>query len=305
MSAHYPKIRKYRQIYGERYLTIRDSVSICFYMRRSHEEVVDAVMRALDIYRRAVGEQTLAWYPDYEGDWQELDEQGWEFTRKRFRSPYHATIELQAAPDHNTGYEFSYRGRKLDSDFYVRNPNATSAVACWLPTEFLEEHGPARVRELALELAEGLPFNSGYAGVSFHARMDVLGWSEPIRDLCFRYPGLDIPDPSSVSNDIGTRVKGASWLTFLGPPVLGELGGAAGMRERLCSAETSVQELSGGRAVVSLGEWPEAGDTEQGQTLPAYRELARVLAPWLHEHRHPWLNFTPEDMRRWEHRFLE
>ncbi|MFY0576656.1 type VI immunity family protein [Cystobacter fuscus] len=36
-----------------------------------------------------------------------------------------------------------------------------------------------------------------------------------------------------------------------------------------------------GRAVVALGPWPEAGDLRQGQTLPAYRELARVLEPWL------------------------
>jgi hypothetical protein len=28
------------------------------------------------------------------------------------------------------------------------------------------------------------------------------------------------------------------------------------------------------------GEWPEAGDLEHGHTLPAYRELARVLEPW-------------------------
>jgi hypothetical protein len=39
--------------------------------------------------------------------------------------------------------------------------------------------------------------------------------------------------------------------------------------------------------------------------LPAYRELARVLAPWLYEMRHPWSRFTVEDMRRWEHRFLD
>jgi len=54
---------------------------------------------------------------------------------------------------------------------------------------------------------------------------------------------------------------------------------------------------------VTLGEWPEAGDTEQGNTLPAYRELAHVLAPWLYERRRPWSRFTVEDMRRWEHRF--
>ena len=60
------------------------------------------------------------------------------------------------------------------------------------------------------------------------------------------------------------------------------------------------------RAVVTLGEWPEAGDTEQGQTLPAYRELARVLEPWLY-HREKVFSrdFPREDTRRWERRFLD
>jgi hypothetical protein len=57
--------------------------------------------------------------------------------------------------------------------------------------------------------------------------------------------------------------------------------------------------------VVTLGKWPEAGDTEQGHTLPAYRELARVLEPWLHMKRACWGGFSAEDMRRWERRFLD
>jgi len=59
------------------------------------------------------------------------------------------------------------------------------------------------------------------------------------------------------------------------------------------------------RAVVTLGEWPEAGDTEQGQDLPAYRELARVLEPWLFHEEHRRNEFTPEDLRRWERRFVD
>jgi hypothetical protein len=170
----------------------------------------------------------------------------------------------------------------------------------------LETHGPARVRELALELASGLPFCSGFASLSFNCEADLPGVEKKVRELCFRYPGMDIPDPELCSWDIGTRVRGASWLTFLGQPVLGELGGAAGLRARLHSPGTIVQELEGERVVVTLGPWPEAGDTEQGRTLPAYRELGRVLEPWLYheESRHSHLK-VPEHVRRWERRFLD
>jgi hypothetical protein len=88
--------------------------------------------------------------------------------------------------------------------------------------------------------------------------------------------------------------------------VLSELGGTAGLRTRLHSPDIMVQELGNDRVVITLGPWPEAGDTEQGLVLPAYRELARVLEPWLY-HQKPLRDpdFTPEDMLRWERRFLD
>ncbi|WP_434391633.1 type VI immunity family protein [Melittangium boletus] len=127
-----------------------------------------------------------------------------------------------------------------------------------------------------------------------------------MRERCFRYPGLDIPDLGEHSWKVGTRVRVPHWLTFLGSPVLGEAGGPEGLRSRLSSAETTVQEMEGGRAVVTLGLWPEAGDTERGRVLPSYRELACVLEPWLyHEERSRNLDFTLDDVRNWNRRFLE
>jgi hypothetical protein len=117
---------------------------------------------------------------------------------------------------------------------------------------------------------------------------------------------MDIPNLSWMSWKLGTRVRGAYWLTYLGQPVLGELGGAEGLRSRLFSPDTTVQEMEGARAVVTLGKWPEAGDTQQGQMLPAYRELARVLEPWIYFEEHitrP--EFLARDRRRWERRFLD
>ncbi len=77
------------------------------------------------------------------------------------------------------------------------------------------------------------------------------------------------------------------------------------MRGRLRSPGTTVEELGAERAVVTLGEWPEAGDLAEGRTLPAYRELARVLEPWLHRRRALWSGFSEEELRRWERRFLD
>ena len=303
MGEHYPRIRRYTRIEGgEPWLFIRESVNITFYMRRSHQEVVQAVMRALDVYRQAVEPTTLSWYADSEGDWQELDTQGWEAIRRELLHPRGANILLAGSPDDLAGYEFSYHGEQ-SNEFPPREPMC--AVAFWLPTEYLEEHGPDRVRDLALKLAAELPYNSGHAGLAFLFPEGLLGTIESLRDECLRYPGLDVPGFSTASMFIGTWVKGVHWLNLLGQPVWGALGGAEGLRSRLHSPGTTVRELEGERGLVTLGPWPEAGDVREGRLLPAYRELARVLEPWLYEERFDWGGFSREDMRRWKRRFLD
>jgi hypothetical protein len=297
-----PAIRAYAE-HGA--LVVREGLSICFYLRHSHQALAQQTLRSLDTYVRAVGPQALGWYVDPEGDWRELDAAGWAHVRSEIHERSALVVELTDSPSDASQYAFHYYGKPLDAPSSINKPGAVCALSFWLPPEYLEKHGPARVRELALELASPLPFNSGHASLAFSADLQLLGVSAGLRSWCFRYPGMDVPDLGSLSMTLGTRVRGAYWLTFLGQPVLGELGGAAGLRSRLSSPGVSIQEMDGDRAVVTLGEWPEAGDTEQGQHLPLHRELARVLEPWLHQRRTPWNGFTQEDMLRWERRFLD
>jgi len=303
MNNHYPRIRVHT---STGYLAIREGLSFTFYMRRPHHEVAPALLRSLDAYCSAVGPEALSLYSDQEGDFHEMDSAAWEQFRREMLADNQLIFHLKEAARNEQGYEFRYHGKVLDEASLALEPDAVSVVSFWLPTEYLEEHGPRRVRELALELAAPLPFCSGQGGLNFNCELAYPGVWRAVRRLCFRYPGMDIPWVNRAAWHIGTRVRGAAWLTFLGQPVLGELGGVEGLRSRLHSPETTVQSLEGERAVVTLGPWPEAGDTEQGNTLPAYRELARVLEPWLY-HEPPVQDddFTSEDMLRWERRFLD
>ena len=100
-------------------------------------------------------------------------------------------------------------------------------------------------------------------------------------------------------------MRASHWVTFLGQPVLGELGGAEGLQARLSFSGTMVESLEGDRVAVILGRTPEAGDLEAGRDLPRYRELARVLEPWLYQR-----SVAPRDLsaghrQRWERRFLD
>ncbi|WP_395843309.1 type VI immunity family protein [Cystobacter fuscus] len=301
MSKHCPTIRIYAQ---DGSILIRDGLSICFYMRRHHHEVAQGIARSLETYLQAFEPEALGWYMDDEGDPQELDAAGWTYirTRMQWSSPI---ITLSDNPREAGPYRFEYFGKDLGAAPFINNPHAVCALEFWLPTEFLEQRGPARVRELALALAAPLPFNSGHVSLSLNALHQLAGVSDELRQLRLRYPGMDVHALGHIGRHIGTRIRGPHWLTFLGPPVLGELGGVPGLRSRLVSPDISVQPLDGERALVMLGEWPEAGDTTRGHTLPLHRELARMLEPWLYHApplRDPVAN---ADTLRWERRFLD
>ena len=300
MSQHYPRVRVHAS-HGA--LIIRDGLKIRFYMRRPQNEIAHEVMRSLDIYLRAVGQQRLEWYLDMEGYWQPLDARSWEANRRNLIESTWSRIELMDDPSGAPAFHFAYDCTSLGKPFEP-NPPLMSAVGFCFPTEFLEEHGPGNVRELALELAAALPYESGHAGIFFNAMLGYRETDEALSRICLRYPGMDMDDTESIAEGFNGKVKGPAWMTFLGQPVLGELGGVDGLRACLSSLGTTVEPLKGDRAVITLGPWPEAGDTEAGHLLPEYRELARVLEPWLCHPRRGY--YFPDDIwARWKRRFLD
>ncbi|HEX5747317.1 MAG TPA: type VI immunity family protein [Archangium sp.] len=311
MNQHLPILRVQT---ARGYPVARDGIVICFFMHRSHGAVAHALWRALQTYRRAILPQALSWYADDNGDWQPLDEKGWKHIREEIlerRWPAACHIDLEEHCDAPSGYNFEYDGLWLDAPLFY-DQDTTCAVTFTLPTEYMVEHGPAHVRALALELARELPFSFGYASFALVAP-DGRWFAAPntIGALRDRYPGLDIYKLRETSKDIGTNARGAYWLTFLGLPLLGRLGGLEVLRRRLPFPEVSLQTLpplEGERVLVTLSEWPEAIDTEQHERpSPQLLALGHLLEPHLHEERSNWFYFLNnndrQDMRRWIRRF--
>lgn len=151
-----------------------------------------------------------------------------------------------------------------------------------LPTEYLLEHGPARVRDLALELARDLPFTFGYASLAFVSPNGIWNLAPAeLYDLVVRYAGLDVYCLRETCRYIGTRARGAYWLTFLGQPLLGQLGGTEALREKLRFPEVSLLPLEGERLLLTLGEWPDPIDLHHPVHLPHLRALSLLLEPFL------------------------
>jgi hypothetical protein len=306
MRENIPVIRL-RTDLGE--LVARDGVVLCFFMRRSHKEVAPAVWRALQLYLRAIPSQSLNWYVSDDGDMLPLDDKGWEVIRKQMlERPWGAEwlVDLAEDPGEAGGYQFEYDGRTLDDPRFAHDEGATSGVAFTFPTEYLLEHGPAHLRALALELGRELPFSFGYASLAFvspqgswySVRWEMLG-------LLSRYLGFDLYRLNEISRLIGTRARGAYWLTFLGQPLLGQLGGIETLRHKLPFPEVSFQPLEGERLLVTLGEWPEAIDTAKPLHPAQYRDLAHLLEPFLYEESSNWPPLDKERMHRWLRRLCQ
>jgi hypothetical protein len=287
----------------------RDGVVLCFFMRRSHKEVAPAIWRALQTYRRAIPSQALGWYVSDDGDFPPLDDKSWEHIRWQMLERtwgIECLVALAESPSEAGGYHFAYDGRQLDADLFRHDEDATSAVAFTFPTEYLLEHGPGHLRALALELARELPFSFGYASLAFVSSGG--SWYSARRELLpllSRYLGLDLYQLGETSRIIGTRARGAYWLTFLGQPLLGQLGGTEALHQKLPFPDVSFQPLDGERLLITLGEWPEAIDTEKKFHPAHYFALAHLLEPFFCEERTGWFSLDKEQMHRWMRRLCQ
>lgn len=294
----YPRLRYSNKEGG---LIASDAVLMCFYMRQPHRRIAKALVHALDVLTARIQPQQFKWYMAPDGHTYLLDASRWEQIRESLSGPDEGSIQRLMSAQHVGSFVADYRGLPLPLASPIRKEDV-SALFVTLPTEYLEERGAAHVRALALEMAEHLPFNSGYVDLVL-CQADLLERGElaPVRS---RHPSLHLISEEP-DIQLGLRIEGVHWLNFLGQPVLGQLGGVAGLRERLAFPDPCIQEMSGERVLITLGEHPEVGDVEADQALPRHRTLARLLEPHLY-HR-PWRfrGMSPEELLRWERRFLD
>lgn len=316
------------QHFAEQLPRVQLVVRIVFYLRHDHRALAPLMQQVLDVYLRHIKNDTNTLTTGYDFDLREgsfpLTAAAWEDVRKQLETPRFGFLEDMDEDSHwfriltkrafetwvlltgdtfdPNGYEFSYRARLP----WREVSSELSEVSVSVPLRFLADHGPDKARELALALAAPLPFVTGHAGLSLSFTRGRSRLLSIIKDELFRHPGWDVPGAAR-SFHLRNQIDGVHWLNFLGPPVLEAVGGPRTLRSRLSDPDTTVEELTGGRAVICLGAAPLAGDTKLEEPLPAYRELARVLEPWLYPDLpfHTWDGFTEEEARRWWRRFLD
>lgn len=298
----YPRLRYHHERDG---LRASDALLMCFYIPKPNEQIAPAVIRAVELFRERIRPYQLLWNDTGEGQAEPLDDASWGRTRRKV---------LEAAPGDGGFLGLWSQTHRVD-DLLVDYRGLSPVPLPWperkddvcvlylrLPTAYLEERGSEHVHALALELAAELPFSSGY--VDFVLSSSLLHEIAALELIRPRYPGVHLTS-SGATMYVGTRVEGVHWMNFLGQPVLGELGGVSGLRERLALPGISLQEMSGERVLITLGERPEVGEVDADQRLAPHRALARVLEPCLYRRKVLFGRPVPEALLRWDRRFLE
>ncbi|WP_404372392.1 type VI immunity family protein [Corallococcus coralloides] len=281
----------------------QEDVSICFYLPRPTAEVAEAVSLSLQTFVDVVGIRALGYYIGEDDEPRELDDGGWASIRTKIHHPVTPSVLLTADASYPEKIEFEYRGRDIHAPVFRRAPGTVCAVRFILPLSWLRAHGASRVRELALALAAPLPFSSGHAGLAVTGYLGVGSVTTEVVPQLVQYPGVDLMELDLVAWEIGTRLRVPHWMTFIGEPSLGAMGGVDVLRSQLHEPGTATEALDASRAVVTLGPEPLAGGPDQ--PLPAYRELARVLEPWaFHATRRP-AGFPEDVFFKWDRRFLD
>lgn len=295
MSRRYPRIR-IPDKYGEP--ATREAVAITLYVQRPNREATPLIIDAIQKYTRMAPPMVVRHERENGKDFG-LDAAGWA----RLRSGL-----LEGSRWAHSEHNLASVARGYQFDYHHSPPDLTRL--CFLfPSEYLEEQGPAHMRSVALDLLGPLPICSGTVGLAIDVAPELYGRTRKwIGSVCLDSPGLD-PLYFNDSMAGGTKIRVPSWMTFVGQPTLQEAGGVEGLRARLHSPGSTVEDVGSDRALITLGEWPEMGHVSKGEKLPVYRELARALEPWLHlDGLEPFPDDYFEsaaDYQRWLRRFLD
>ncbi|XXF77569.1 DUF3396 domain-containing protein [Myxococcaceae bacterium GXIMD 01537] len=282
---------------------LREGIVLSFYMPHAQKEIAAGVWRAIQHYRQFIPTDALQYFLTNCGEWSWLVGDGWNDIHEEILDiPSHleAGAVLVEREDETGAYNVEYSAK---SSVDTGSTLEVSALDFTLPIAALEERGPSAIRELALSIAAELPLSFGYVSPAFVSPGGVTPMLYPaFLEYCARYPGMDAYNMRRTSNSIGTGARGAYWLTFLGEPLLGQLGGAEGLRQRL-PPSVKLVPAGEGRLCVALGEWPVVAEEPGSNTLEHYRALARLLEPHFREERTTWL-VNEDFQRQWHRRFL-
>ncbi|WP_342377924.1 DUF3396 domain-containing protein [Myxococcus stipitatus] len=289
-------------------LFLRDSFILVFFCKKPIKDLVTNYAKVFEHWLETTPEEGRKWASigGNSEEFKPLTTQRLAAARKELdstkaRTREVSTFEIGGPQQTNPDYLFEWFGaRDAEEDM-------TSHLEIRLPRMPTTDEEVATVLSLARWVGEQVPYASGYGApaLTWGADSQQGAFAEAVGKLAFRHPGYDVPDSMETAFDIGTKVRGAYWLNFIGPEALKKLGGEKGLRSKL-EIGIGIEKVGDG-LLLQAGPRPEIGDVNKKAKLPLLRSLAKVLEPvTLFDDVGIDNNFPEEDdCKRWKRRHLE
>lgn len=291
-------------------VALRNAVVAAWFVHRPVHEIGAAVAAMLDDYRSYIPTQALRWVvPNASAEqWKPVADRtlpgiqrlldGAGMQARDMTSFRIADLSGGAA-----AFEFRFAGKPKRRPM----PPAGSLVQVTLPIETAHAAYADGLVERVVQLGSRLDFSYGYCAPALRFReLGLVRHYDDLRGLAVRHPGYDVENNLLAAWELGLRVRGARWLTLLGPELQAALGGAEALASGLASP---IEVLPIGRALmIRAGAVPELGDVNRRIDTPLLRQVAGVLEPvTAFDERHLVFSRFEEDdllLQRWERRFL-
>jgi len=290
-------------------LVVRDAQLAAFFIQRPYRDLATAFREVFDYWVSRSPEPARTWAligPDadeYKPFGPKLLSRAMaQFDPARAKRIDMSSLEIGGPQETNPDYSFAFIG---DNDI---EEDETNLIEIRYPS--LEPENVEHYVETIRQIAARIPYDSGYASPALTHLGDrqKAEFAKAARKWAFRHPGFDMPENDGTNSAIGRRLRGAYWITFVGPWALKKLGGEEALRKALTKDTREIEVARAGNGVmIRAGRLPELGDVNRGDKLPLLRAVAAILEPVILTGDR-FLNgiFRDEDERAsWERRHLD
>jgi hypothetical protein len=290
---------------------VRNGIILVFFLETYVYECSGGLTSAFDRFVETVPVESLKWavVNATSEEWRNADAK----TVKRMRdslAPSGArkrkftAFRVNDFADEAPQYSFMISDRDKDEE----QPVSRTLVQMTFPPSAANEDGVDIFCKLVSEFTALIKPSYGYCapGLLASDARQAAAFVQ-IRHLARRYPGYDVAINDLTQLDIGPRVRGARWISLLGPDLVKALNGRDAIRKALPAA-VEVRDIAG-TLMIRAGRLPELGDANRRLETPLLRSVARVLEPVTMfgelNLRSYFANFDEDVLRRWERRFLD
>lgn len=307
----YEEISKIDPQSGRVYL--RGVFIVAFFLPGPINQSVSAIDRAFDLFLAMTPKDTFRWASvgASSEEWKPFSDSTIARCKAQLRPDAAAKRKMTAFElvDSEVGgsvphYGITVLGEPLDGKL----PNERTLFQMSFPISLAIAGNVENFIAKLVEIAAVLPVDSGYGSPAIQwAQFDRDTAIKQSRAIVAKHPGYDINLNTTGRTWIGSRVRGARWLSFLGPQILEALGGSDALRKKL-PTPFEVQSV-GSCVMVRAGRLPEIGDTARSVDTPLLREVAEVLEPVTAFEEVVLLgslaDWDKDTLRKWERRFLD